>query len=96
MNASCGGVTVNDTIKMKVMGWSASVGLTALSLLGQGPASAEPGVASDEGNSNVTNRLAAHSARADRSIELSQSSPPPPPWFSPPPPPPPAIGGVRG
>jgi hypothetical protein len=82
-------------LKSKLTGWSATVGLAALSLLGNAG-----GVGATENSSTQampqneitsgTNTATSAAVPADKgTFEVAQSR-------SPPPPPPPAVGAVRG
>jgi hypothetical protein len=90
----------DETLKAKLMGWSATVGLTALALLGHTSQSqaVQTGVSSNPGDrdTTVTKPLAAQSWKNAEEVQVAGNSwlpsPPPPP----PPPSPPAVGGVRG
>lgn len=80
---------MNDALKTKLMGWSASVGLVALGLLGHSTQSqaALPGASNTPGQGGSQQGPLA-SGQATEPMQMAQWSPPPPP--------PPAVGGVRG
>ena len=84
---------MGESMKLKLMGWSATVGLTALAMLGQGNSAqaAYPtnGTDASNGKAAIANPLAAQRTAQTADHRNDFSSPPPPP-------PPPAIGGVRG
>ncbi len=87
------GGDMGNGLKSKLTGWGATVGLAALSLLGN------VGVQQTGNNSVETvtksatardlNTIGSAAVPVDGSYQVSQSSPPPPP-------PPPAVGAVRG
>lgn len=83
---------MENGLKSKLTGWGATVGLAALSLLGN------VGV-QQTGNNSVEamttsatagdlNTIGSAAVAADAAYHVAQSSPPPPP--------PPAVGAVRG
>lgn len=80
---------MNDALKTKLMGWSASVGLVALGLLGHSTQSqaALPGASNTSGQGGSQQGPLA-SGQGTEPMQMAQWSPPPPP--------PPAVGGVRG
>jgi hypothetical protein len=84
---------MNDALKTKLMGWSASVGLVALGLLGHSTQSqaALPGAANAPGQGGSQQGPLASGQTTNDPLQVAQSSPPPPPPL-----PPAAVGGVRG
>lgn len=81
---------MNDALKAKLVGWSASVGLVALGLLGHSTQSqaALPGATNAPGQSGSQQGPLASGQDTSESMQMAQWSPPPPP--------PPAVAGVRG
>ena len=85
---------MDGSLKSKLASWSATVGLAALSLVGNAGAVTPTG---DNSTQAVQNEIASGTTTAGSAIvpadkgayEVAQSR-------SPPPPPPPAVGAVRG
>lgn len=87
---------MDNSLKSKVMGWGATVGLAALALLGNAGGNAQAAVtASDD---TVADKTASTSPSATGStMTASDGSTYQVAWGPPPPPPPPpAVGAVRG
>lgn len=85
---------MDNSLKSKVTGWGATVGLAALALLGNVGGNAQAAVtASDETvadkTASSTPGVAAATTSSGGPTYLVAGSPPPPP-------PPPAVGAVRG
>lgn len=83
---------MENGLKSKLTGWSATVGLAALSLLG-GVGAHQTGNKTIEAVANSAtardlNTINSAAAPSDSTYQVAQSSPPPPP--------PPAVGAVRG
>jgi hypothetical protein len=84
---------MENSLKSKLTGWSATVGLAALAMLGSvgGGAQARDNSAESAtktATASDTNAVGTVGAAADATYQVAQSSPPPPP--------PPAVGAVRG
>lgn len=90
------GINMDGSLKSKLTGWSATVGLAALSLLGNAGGAALTGNNSTQAMpqnevASGTNASGLAIAPTDAATyQVAQSSPPPPP------PRPPAVGATRG
>ena len=81
---------MNDALKAKLVGWSASVGLVALGLLGHSTQSqaALPGATNVPGPAGAQQGPLASGQNTNEPMQMVQSSPPPPH--------PTSVAGVRG
>jgi hypothetical protein len=94
VSAISGAIDMDNSLKSKVTGWGATVGLAALALLGNVGGNAQAAVtASDE---TVADKTASSAPSAAITTTASDGSTYQIAGGPPPPPPPPAVGATRG